>query len=597
MGCDLCKEASSDLTLFTSKIVDLERVDEIKTLSVQEKKSIDAIIPKSSRIDQAQFDPNKIRRKVDVSTANKVSKCVCKIIINENKGAKAGTGFFLIYKDKKYLITCYHIVNSEKKNYQIEIYNKKEFNLQLKNRLVLLLKEPFDITAIEINENDEFINYIDFLDYDLNYINGCDQYKDLEVYVLGYPKGLESVAESGVIRRINNFEFYHDINTEGGSSGSPILLFNINKVIGIHKQADIAKQLNVGTFINIIFEKINDIKENDKDIEREITNKNITLDIEILEKYICVINYNMPKNKNKELGFLVKIPIANKSSFITGLLTKFYFDESILGYIKEINIFNNGNLMLNLDSEYLENIFIFSDEFLNISFIELKNCDFDYIDIFDGDKIDKIPDTINLIKYSKEINACNNVYGNSVEKWGVFLIYHELDDLLYMNYKSTSTTSGLIINDKLFGIYKQNIFKNEIATNIDAICKAIELNYNERNNIKNSVYFYKPKKQHILNEEEINELKNIGLELTDIPNILVSPPAFITTPIWFYRTKHAWYWTPTRPDKDNINRSNWMIISPKNSVKAIGGIYNGQKPAPKNIDLIHFLEASKLKYL
>ena len=253
--------------------------------------------------------------------------------------------------------------------------------------------------------------------------------------------------------------------------------------------------------------------------------------------------------------------------------------------------------MLNLDSEYLENIFIFSDEFLNISFIELKNCDFDYIDVFDGDKIDKIPDTINLIKYSKEINACNNVYGNSVEKWGVFLIYHELDDLLYMNYKSTSTTSGLIINDKLFGIYKQNIFKNEIATNIDAICKAIELNYNERNNIKNSVYFYKPKKQHILNEEEINELKNIGLELTDIPNILVSPPAFITTPIWFYRTKHAWYWTPTRPEKDNINRSNWMIISPKNNVKVIGGIFDGQEPAPKNIDLIRTLEATKFKYL
>ena len=597
MGCDLCKDIPNDLTLFTSKIVDLERVDEIKTLSVQEKKSIDSIIPKSSRIDQAQFDPNKIRRKVDVSTANKVSKCVCKIIINENKGAKAGTGFFLIYKEAKYLITCYHIVNSEKKNYKIEIYNKKEFNLELKNRLVLLLKEPFDISALEINENDEFINYIDFLDYDLNYINGNDQYKDLEVYVLGYPKGLESVAESGVIRRINNFEFYHDINTEGGSSGSPILLFNINKVIGIHKQADIAKQLNVGTFINIIFEKINDIKENDKDIEREITNKNITLDIEILEKYICVINYNMPKNKNKELGFLVKIPIANKSSYITGLLTKFHVDEPILDNIKEINIFNNGNLMLNLDSEYLENIFIFSDEFLNISFIELKNCDFDFIDVFDGDKIDKIPDTINLIKYSKEINACNNVYGNSVEKWGVFLIYHEIDDLFYMNYKSTSTTSGLIINDKLFGIYKQNIFKNEIATNIDVICKAIELNYSERNNIKNSVYFFKKVRQHILNEEEINELKQIGFELTEIPNILISPPAFMTTPIWFYRTKHAWYWTPTRPEKDNINRSNWMIISPKNSVKVIGGIYNGQKPAPKNIDLIHFLEASKLKYL
>ena len=33
MGCDLCKDIPNDLTLFTSKIVDLERVDEIKTLS------------------------------------------------------------------------------------------------------------------------------------------------------------------------------------------------------------------------------------------------------------------------------------------------------------------------------------------------------------------------------------------------------------------------------------------------------------------------------------------------------------------------------------------------------------------------------------
>jgi len=94
MGCDLCKDVPNDLTLFTSKIVDLERVDEIKTLSVQEKKSIDAIIPKSSRIDQAQFDPNKIRRKVDVSTANKVSKCVCKIIIMKTKEQKQELDFF-----------------------------------------------------------------------------------------------------------------------------------------------------------------------------------------------------------------------------------------------------------------------------------------------------------------------------------------------------------------------------------------------------------------------------------------------------------------------------------------------------------------------
>ena len=104
-------------------------------------------------------------------------------------------------------------------------------------------------------------------------------------------------------------------------------------------------------------------------------------------------------------------------------------------------------------------------------------------------------------------------------------------------------------------------------------------------------------KQHILSEEEIDELKEDGFEFTDIPNILVSPHSFFVTPIWFYRAHHAWYWTPIKPDKDNINRSNWMIISPKNSVKAIGVIYDGEEPAPKNIDLIRLLEITKLKYL
>ena len=591
MGYSICTNIEIK-KLISSSENNHGRVDEVGTIEEQEKKSKD-IIQEPGRIIQAHFYPNKIRRKVDVSTANKVSKCVCKIIINEVEGTKAGTGFFIIYKNLKYLITCYHIINSEKKNYKIEIYNKKEFNLELKNHFVLL-QDSLDVSVVEINENDEFINYIDFLDYDLNYINGCDQYKDLEVYALGYPKGLDSIAESGVIKKIDNFEFYHDINTEGGSSGSPIILFNINKVVGIHKQADVIKQLNVGTFINIIFEKINDKKENSKDIEREINDKNIILDIEIMDKYICSINYNMKKEKNKDLGFFVKIPIANKSSSITGLLTKFYLDESILGNIKAINIFENGNLAFNLDSEYLENIFIFSDEFLNVSFIELKNCDFNYIEVFDRDRI---PEEINLIKYSKGINTYDTKPGNHVEKWGIFIIYRELDDLTYLNYKSSAYNSGLIINNKFLGIHKQNIFKNEIATNIDAICKAIDLNYNEKNNIKNSVNFFQKMKQHILSEEEINELIKTGFEFTDIPNILVSPHSFFVTPIWFYRAHHAWYWTPIKPDKDNINRSNWMIISPKNSVKAIGGIYDGEEPAPKNIDLIRLLETTKLKYL
>ncbi len=87
------------------------------------------------------------------------------------------------------------------------------------------------------------------------------------------------------------------------------------------------------------------------------------------------------------------------------------------------------------------------------------------------------------------------------------------------------------------------------------------------------------------------------MELTNITNILISPPAFYITPIWFLRTKHAWYWTPLKPGKNDINKSNWMLIYPNNSLKSVGSIYDGQEPAPKNIEIIQWLENTKFNYL
>ena len=113
MGYSICKNIERKRLISTSK-TNHGRVDEVGNIEEQEKKSKDAN-QEPGRINEGVFNPNKIRRKVDVSTANKVSKCVCKIIINEVEGTKAGTGFFIIYKNLKYLITCYHIINSEKK--------------------------------------------------------------------------------------------------------------------------------------------------------------------------------------------------------------------------------------------------------------------------------------------------------------------------------------------------------------------------------------------------------------------------------------------------------------------------------------------------
>ena len=200
---------------------------------------------------------------------------------------------------------------------------------------------------------------------------------------------------------------------------------------------------------------------------------------------------------------------------------------------------------------------------------------------------------LTLINYSQENNLINETYLKLIEKWSIYIIYQEYEDLMYLNFKSSRNVSGILIDGKLLGIYKQNIYKNEIASNIEIICKAIKLNY--FNIKKDNINKYK--KQKILTENQINELKNKGLELTDIPKIFISPPAFFVTPIWFLRTKHAWYWTPLKPEKNDINKSNWMIIYPNNSVKVIGGIYNGVEPAPKNVEIIRWLEQTKLNYL
>ena len=73
------------------------------------------------------------------------------------------------------------MINSEIKQFEIEIWNKKIFNFELKNRYIEYFEEPLDITVIELKKLDEFINYIDYLDYDLNYIKDYSQYKNLNV--------------------------------------------------------------------------------------------------------------------------------------------------------------------------------------------------------------------------------------------------------------------------------------------------------------------------------------------------------------------------------------------------------------------------------
>ena len=218
---------------------------------------------------------------VPIDLINKAAKSVCKISCNLNGSNIKGTGFFINISDNslKCLITNYHIISEKIKEIQIEIYNKKNINLILdvNNRFIQYFDEPLDITVIQINDKEwDIIQNAEFLDLDMNYITGYEQYIGSYIFALGYPYGDEIVEGSGKITNIKkSYEFEHNIPTDKGCSGSPIILLNYSKVIkiiGVHKGESIKKMdnTNIATFIGKIVDKIKTIRmKNNNELKKK----------------------------------------------------------------------------------------------------------------------------------------------------------------------------------------------------------------------------------------------------------------------------------------------------------------------------------------
>ena len=263
-------------------------------------------------------------RPLPVNIMNKVTKAVCKITIANNE-MQYGTGFFLNFLNSlKYLVTNYHVINKSlvKKEIIIEIHNNKQMKLEFNNRFTRYFEKPKDIAMIEIKESDEIYQDIEFLDYDTNYINrGYEIYQDADIFSIGYPKGGTASCASGMIKEIEDYEFTHNISTEVGSSGCPIILLNNNinliQVIGIHKEGNYRTNLNIGTFIGEILKELNEEnKQNYILAEISIKDDDINKDIRILnsyEEYAKVNRYDIEEcYKNEEEIKKCQIEIDDK---------------------------------------------------------------------------------------------------------------------------------------------------------------------------------------------------------------------------------------------------------------------------------------------
>lgn len=228
-----------------------------------------------------QFDHAK---SVKLKTLNEVAKSLCQIKIKDKKN---GTGFFLKINTSNntlyMLVTAHHVVRYPygDKKLEIEIITdvgniKRKIKLDKNERKMIFLgkkesnnnseKETYDISGIEIIGKDNLKDKVKFLDYDLNCRKkNYSNYKGKDTFILHHPNGIEDLTfSSGKILEIKEHRsFSHSLDTDQGSSGSPILLIDNEsdnpKVIAIHTSADTStNDTNIGLFINVLTRKLNE---------------------------------------------------------------------------------------------------------------------------------------------------------------------------------------------------------------------------------------------------------------------------------------------------------------------------------------------------
>ena len=199
---------------------------------------------------------------------NETKKCICKIYIKiqtkQGIKAKTGSGFFcnIPSKNLKVLITNNHVLDEEyiykKENISIEV-DKIKYEINLKNNRYKYTNEELDFTIIEILLEDNIKNYLEIDEF-----IELKDYEEEQIFCLQFPKGGKLSYSNGRIMKkedeINKYLKY-SLGTKSGSSGSPLMLTDNLKVIGIHKgRSKKDESICIGIPIKYIIDKINFIK-------------------------------------------------------------------------------------------------------------------------------------------------------------------------------------------------------------------------------------------------------------------------------------------------------------------------------------------------
>ena len=202
---------------------------------------------------------------------------ICKIIIDKDT---KGTGFLCkipLHGDNKLapvLITNNNVINDDilarKKDITIESFctsSIKKKKLNLSNRTAYNNKK-LGISIIEIVNKDGFKNINMFeLDEDMLSSGKTDKFIDKSIYMIHSNQETLYVSYGLVnyIEKNQSYNFMHTCKAFNGSSGSPILNLENNKIIGIHSSTNV--NINEGFFLNFSTSKEN-ISKTQKEIKK-----------------------------------------------------------------------------------------------------------------------------------------------------------------------------------------------------------------------------------------------------------------------------------------------------------------------------------------
>ena len=201
---------------------------------------------------------------------------ICKIIIDK---VTKGTGFLCkipLHGDNKLapvLITNNNVINDDilarKKDINIESFctsSIKSKKLNLSNRTAYNNKK-LGISIIEIVNKDGFKN-INMFELDEDMLSGkTDKFIDKSIYMIHSNQKTLYVSYGLVndIGKNQSYNFMHTCKAFNGSSGSPILNLENNKIIGIHSSTNV--NINEGFFLNFSTSKEN-ISKTQKEIKK-----------------------------------------------------------------------------------------------------------------------------------------------------------------------------------------------------------------------------------------------------------------------------------------------------------------------------------------